>query len=128
LITSVHHVWDDIYYASMGSLLQIRDVPDRVRRRLKARAAERGQSLNAFLLDLFDQEVARPTRAEVLQRAAERAERATASAVTALAEAREVVAGACAKALNHPGWTWESAATAWNFAASEAKPKSEDAA
>ena len=73
----------------MGSLLQIRDVPDRVRRRLKARAAERGQSLNAFLLDLFDQEVARPTRAEVLQRAAERAERATASAVTALAEARE---------------------------------------
>jgi len=45
-----------------------------------------------------------------------------------LAEAREVVAGACAKALNHPGWTWESAATAWNFAASEAKPKSEDAA
>ena len=89
MITSVHHVWDDIYYASMGSLLQIRDVPDQDRRRLKARAAERGQSLNAFLLDLFDQEVARPTRAEVLQRAAERAEHATASAVTALAEARK---------------------------------------
>src|SRR4030095_1904301 len=44
------------------------------------------------------------------------------------AAAREVGAGACAKALNHPGWTWESAATAWNFAVSEAKPKSEDAA
>ena len=73
----------------MGSLLQIRDVPDQVRRRLKARAAERGQPLNAFVLDLIDQEVARPAPAEVVQRAAERAERATASAVTALAEARE---------------------------------------
>jgi plasmid stability protein len=70
-------------------LLQIRDVPDQVRRRLKARAAAQGQSLNAFLLELIDQEVARPTRAEVLQRAAERAERATASAVAVLAEARD---------------------------------------
>jgi plasmid stability protein len=70
-------------------LLQIRDVPDQARRSLKARAAARGQSLNAFLLDLIDQEVARPTRAEVLQRAAERAERATASAVTVLGEARD---------------------------------------
>ena len=73
----------------MGSLLQIRNVPDQARRSLKARAAAQGQSLNAFLLDLIAQEVARPTRAEVLQRAAERAERATASAVTVLAEARE---------------------------------------
>jgi plasmid stability protein len=70
-------------------LLQIRDVPDQVRRSLKARAAARGQSLNAFLLDLVAQEVAVPTRAEVLQRAAERAERATASAVTGLDEARD---------------------------------------
>lgn len=77
-----------IYHVLMSSLLQIRDVPDEARRSLKARAAARGQSLNAFLLDLIAQEVARPTQAEVLQRAAERAERATASAVAVVAAAR----------------------------------------
>lgn len=81
-------VFKSMYGAGMG-LLQIRDVPEQTRRSLKARAAARGQSLNAFLLDLLDQEIARPTRAEVLQRAAERAERATASAVTVLGGARE---------------------------------------
>lgn len=65
----------------MASLLQIRDVPADTRRALKARAAGRGQSLNAYLLDMIEREVARPTVAEVLQRAAERAEHATASAV-----------------------------------------------
>ena len=65
----------------MASLLQIRNVPDAARRELKARAAARGQSLNTYLLDLIDREVSRPTVAEVLQRAAERAERATGSAV-----------------------------------------------
>jgi plasmid stability protein len=64
----------------MSSLLQIRNVPDAARRELKARAAMQGQSLNAYLLDLINREVARPTVAEVLQRAAQRAERATASA------------------------------------------------
>src|SRR5674536_126086 len=43
----------------MGSLLQIRDVPDEARRALKARAAARGQSLNAYLLDMINREVAR---------------------------------------------------------------------
>lgn len=81
-------VFKSMYGADMG-LLQIRDVPEQTRRSLKARAAARGQSLNAFLLDLLDQEIARPTRAEVLQRAAERVERATASAVTVLGGARE---------------------------------------
>lgn len=65
----------------MGSLLQVRDVPDDARRALKARAAARGQSLNAYLLDMISREVARPTVAEVLERAARRAERATASAM-----------------------------------------------
>lgn len=45
-----------------------------------------------------------------------------------LATAREVVASACAGALNHPGWTWEDAAIAWDLATSEASPKSVDAA
>lgn len=68
----------------MGSLLQVRDVPDATRRALKARAASRGQSLNSYMLDLLEREVARPTVAEVLERAAGRAERATGSAVDAL--------------------------------------------
>lgn len=72
----------------MSSLLQIRNVPDEARRALTARAAARGESLNAYLLNLLDREVARPTVAEVLERAARRSERATASAVDALDEAR----------------------------------------
>jgi len=72
----------------MGSLLQIRDVPDEARRALKARAAARGQSLNAYLLDMINREVARPTVAEVLERAARRAEHATASAVDVLDASR----------------------------------------
>lgn len=72
----------------MTSLLQIRNVPDEARRALKARAAARGESLNAYLLNLLNREVARPTVAEVLDRAALRSERATASAVDALDEAR----------------------------------------
>lgn len=72
----------------MGSLLQIRDVPGEARRCLKARAAARGQSLNAYLLDLINREVARPTVDEVLQRAAQRAERARTSAVDVIDASR----------------------------------------
>lgn len=72
----------------MSSLLQIRDVPEESRRALKARAAARGKSLNAYLLELIDREVARPTVAEVLERAARRAERAEGSAVEIITAAR----------------------------------------
>lgn len=76
------------YYVAMSSLLQIRNVPDEARRALKARAAARGESLNAYLLELLSREVARPTIGEVLERAARRAERAETSAVEALHAAR----------------------------------------
>jgi antitoxin FitA len=72
----------------MNSLVQIRGVPDDARRALKARAAARGKSLNRYLLDLIEREVARPTVEEVLDRAARRAERARASAVGVIEEAR----------------------------------------
>ena len=72
----------------MGSLLQIRNVPDEARRALKARAAAQGESLNTYLLDLVSREVARPTVSEVLERAARRTEHAQASALEALAVAR----------------------------------------
>ncbi|MDP9444446.1 MAG: hypothetical protein M3P83_08915 [Actinomycetota bacterium] len=72
----------------MAALLQIRGVPEATRRVLKARAAARGQSLNAYLLDLLNEEVATPTAAEVLDRARRRAERPTESTVDALDAAR----------------------------------------
>lgn len=72
----------------MSSLLQIRNVPEEERRALKARAAARGESLNAYLLHLIAREVARPTVGEVLDRAARRAERAETSAVDVVDAAR----------------------------------------
>lgn len=77
----------------MSSLLQIRDVPDDARRALKARAAARGESLNRYLLDLIERDVARPTVEEVLDRAARRAEQASGSALDILQEARGERAG-----------------------------------
>jgi len=68
----------------MSSLVQVRNVPEDVHRALKARAAARGESLNAYLLQLLGREVARPTVAEVLDRAAGRVEHAQASALQAL--------------------------------------------
>ena len=87
----------------MSSLLQIRDVPEEARRGLKARAAARGQSLNAYLLDIIERETARPTVAEVLDRAAQRAERANASAA-------EGQLPTCRKGGRCDGWTLY---TAW---------------
>jgi plasmid stability protein len=72
----------------MTILLQIRNVPDETRRILKARAAARGESLNAYLLEMINREVARPTVEEVLDRAARRAERSPVSALDALSAAR----------------------------------------
>ncbi|WP_022886707.1 FitA-like ribbon-helix-helix domain-containing protein [Glaciibacter superstes] len=72
----------------MNSLLQIRNVPDETRRALKARAAAKGESLNTYLLELVEREVARPTIAEVLHRAASRAEQSNRSALEVQAAAR----------------------------------------
>jgi plasmid stability protein len=78
------------------ALVQIRDVPDEVRATLKARAAAAGESLNGFLLGLLAREAARPSVAEVLDRAARRAESAAASSLEAVSDdrgAREVARG-----------------------------------
>lgn len=72
----------------MASLLQIRGVPEETRRELKARAAARGQSMNAYLLDMVNRESGRPTVAEVLRRAERRAERADTTAAEIVAAAR----------------------------------------
>lgn len=77
------------YHAAMGSLLQVRNVPDDARRLLKARAAASGESLNSYLLRLIEREVARPTVAEVLERASKRADRAAESSVGVIRSARD---------------------------------------
>lgn len=72
----------------MAALLQIRNVPEQTRRALKQRAAARGESLNTYLLSVLAAEVERPTVAEVMDRAARRSERATASALDAVRRGR----------------------------------------
>lgn len=72
----------------MAQLLQIRGVPEPVRRALKARAAARGTSLNSYLLDLLARETERPPVEEVLARAQRRSERSPVSALSAIEAAR----------------------------------------
>ncbi len=52
----------------MGTLVQIRDVPDDVHRTLKARAALAGVSLSEYLRVLLTRAAARPTPAELSAR------------------------------------------------------------
>lgn len=54
------------------SLVQVRDVPEATVDALKARAAENGVTLAAFLRAEFERIAARPTNAEILERVARR--------------------------------------------------------
>lgn len=56
------------YAVAMSKMVQVRHVPDAVHRTLKERAAEDGQSLSDYLLDILEREVQRPTAAEMLRR------------------------------------------------------------
>ena len=53
---------------SMSKMIQIRNVPDGLHRKLKARAAVAGQSLSDYLLAEIDRIAALPTREEMLAR------------------------------------------------------------
>ena len=55
----------------MSKMIQIRNVPDEVHRRLKSRAALAGLSMSDYLLREIEQVLSRPTRAEVFARIAE---------------------------------------------------------
>ena len=57
----------------MPTMLQVRNVPDAIHRRLKARAALAGMSLSDYVLAELRRSVERPTRAELLERLARRA-------------------------------------------------------
>ena len=57
-------------YAICMASLQIRNLPDELHRRLKARAALEGQSLSEYALSELRQAMQRPTRRELVERVA----------------------------------------------------------
>ena len=52
----------------MSTMIQIRNVPEALHRKLKARAAVAGQSLSDYLLVEIARVAALPTRAEMIER------------------------------------------------------------
>ncbi len=62
-------------------LVQIRNVPENVHRRLKARAALEGQSLSEYALGELERALERPTRRELIDRVRSRERAAFAESV-----------------------------------------------
>lgn len=56
----------------MGTMVQIRNMPPELHRRLKARAAVEGMSMTDYVVRELRKALDRPTRQEVLERLAER--------------------------------------------------------
>ena len=54
--------------ATMGRMLQVRDVRPGLHAELMRRAKLRGQSLSAYVAEILEREVARPDRDEVFDR------------------------------------------------------------
>ena len=52
----------------MGVMVQIRNVPDELHRKVKSRAALAGMSISEYLLREIERSLERPTRDELLQR------------------------------------------------------------
>ncbi len=52
----------------MAVMVQVRNVPDEVHRKLKARAALVGMSLSEYLLREFERSLERPSREDLLAR------------------------------------------------------------
>jgi hypothetical protein len=52
----------------MSRMVQIRNVPDALHRKLKSRAADAGQTLSDYLLAELERTAARPTRDDMLKR------------------------------------------------------------
>jgi len=74
----------------MSKMIQLRNVPDGLHRRLKARAALEGMSLSAYLLTEVRRAAERPSLSELRQRLAERSPvEPSVSPARALREERE---------------------------------------
>ena len=52
----------------MSTLIQIRNVPEDVHQRLKARASAQGRSLNSYMLELIEREAGSMSKEEVAAR------------------------------------------------------------
>jgi transposase len=72
------------------ALIQIRDVSETTVRALKARAAERGLTLTAYLRAELDRLAARPSNAEIVERLARRNRRGGPTAADTVAEIRRI--------------------------------------
>jgi plasmid stability protein len=76
----------------MAVMVQVRNVPDELHRKLKSRAALSGMSISEYLLREIERVLERPTREELLQRLRSRDQvelrEGTASAVAAEREGR----------------------------------------
>lgn len=70
------------------SLVQIRDVPQETVNALRARAAELGLTMTAFLRAELDRLAARPTNAEVMDRLARRSRDGNPTVADTVAEIR----------------------------------------
>jgi len=57
-----------MHNACMSRLIQVRNVPEDVHKRLKERAAAQGESLNTYMLRMVVHEAERPTLDEVFAR------------------------------------------------------------
>jgi len=74
----------------MSKMVQVRNVPDALHRKLKARAAVAGQSLSDYLLTELERMASRPTREEMLTRIHSRTRvRLKTSAAVVIREERE---------------------------------------
>ena len=71
-------------------LIQIREVSETTVRTLKARAAERGLTLTAYLRAELDRLAARPTNAEIVERLARRNRRGGPTTADTVAEIRRI--------------------------------------
>jgi len=58
----------------MGKMVQIRNMPEKMHRTLKARAAQAGMSLSEYLLRELRKSAERPTMEELIERAKRRRE------------------------------------------------------
>lgn len=57
-------------FCGMAKMLQVRNVPDDVHRRLKSRAALAGTSMSEYVLREVERSLEKPTRAELFARIA----------------------------------------------------------
>jgi plasmid stability protein len=61
-----------MYAESMSKMIQIRNVPDSLHRKLKARAALEGMSLSDYLISEISRSAERPTLRELRERLRQR--------------------------------------------------------